>query len=246
MKKLRARTGTILVSMLSQDTTEDGKHSIDPETGLLLGREVHQPIGVVVSSGVEQIPTGSKVVTVCDLGEQYKWQGMAVQMVKVAESCQCGRAVQTSADLAAYKLPSGGQWLAAPGKVLAQLAEREQASDDILAGQVNDGVEMGTDCADTRAVYFPGGAGIRWSEGCVTYVSLSDEVRCKCGRVSTGQLIAENSAEEGKKDAEERESVQVVDGQKGQKRPKKGKKSGSEAQNTPAMPQGAPDREAGP
>ena len=84
MKKIRARKGTIIVSMLSQDTTEDGKHPIDPETGLILGREVHQPIGIAVASGVEQIPPGSKVVTVCDLGEQYKWQGMKVQLVKVA------------------------------------------------------------------------------------------------------------------------------------------------------------------
>ena len=239
MRKLRARTGTLLVSMLSQDTTEDGKHMVDPETGLLLGREVHQPIGVVVASGVHHIPVGSKVVTICDLGEQYKWQGMRVQLVKVSEPCKCGRAVDTSRDLAAYKLPKGGAWHAAPGKVLVQIVEREQASAEIVAGQVADGVEVGSDCASQRFVYLERGAGIRWSEGCVTYAALSDANQCRCGRKATGQILAEAEVNEQEGQNKALQARQISEGsvrQKPVKRPKMAINEASTEHPRPALP----------
>lgn len=227
MRRIKARAGTVLISMLSQDTSEDGKNVIDPETGLYLGREVHQPIGVVVASGVASIEVGQKVVTVCDLGEQYTYSGMTLQLGKVAESCKCGRPINTSRDVAAVQV--GGKWTAAPGRVLAKLVQREQHSDAVGAIAVDDGVECGIDCDNERIVYFKRGDGIRWTQEGVSYVSLAESARCACGRKPTNELLAQDAQTGGKKAAQPTKKPKVGAGKKPRKRAVKAKKTPREA-----------------
>ncbi len=192
MKKIRARTGTILVSMMSQDTTEDGKHSIDPETGLVLGREVHQPIGVVVASGVKEIPVGCKAVIVCDLGEQYRFQGMKVQLARVYNSCKCGRAIPTNNDVAAIKVD--GTWADPPGRRVLVPEATTPVSDVIAAPADRNATPEGVHEATGELLVYKNDHAFEWVDGGKRYVSVRETVPCRCGRIREGDLLGVREA----------------------------------------------------
>lgn len=188
MRRLRARRGTVLVSMLTQDTSEDGKHYQDPATGLFMGREVHQPIGVVISSGVDAIKPGTKVVVICDLGDQYEHQGMKIQLARVFKSCGCGRSILANDEVAAVKVD--GKWTDPPGRRVLIPQPKASASELVEGVSEDNTPPEGLHEPTGELVLYSNERAFSFSDDEKPHVSVRDVVTCKCGRTKSGDLLA--------------------------------------------------------
>lgn len=84
MTKLRAPTaGTVIVTHHDFERSENGHHQTIPgsETGLVYGREVHPPVGIVLASGDPELQPGDRCIIVIDLNAP-AWGTLPVQTLR--------------------------------------------------------------------------------------------------------------------------------------------------------------------